>query len=72
MANRRKAVAAVAKNLKTGKRSGLARFVTYLEPRQLAELAAEARRRADERGAVRADVSSVIREAVDGWISKRR
>ena len=42
----------------------------YLKDAQAEALVAEARRRSDERGAMRSDVSEVVREAVDLWMAK--
>lgn len=42
----------------------------YVTDAQAEALVAEARRRADERGAIRSDVSEVVREAVDAWMAK--
>lgn len=42
-----------------------------LDPAQIKALHKEALRRARERGLVRADVSELIREAVDAWLAKQ-
>jgi hypothetical protein len=57
---------------KAGKRSGLVKTVIYMKPEHLAALVTEARKRADERGAVRADASAVAREALDAWVKLRK
>jgi hypothetical protein len=49
---------------------GHRKVVVSLKDSQAVALVAEARRRADERGAIRADVSEIIRELVDAWIAK--
>ncbi len=42
-----------------------------VEPRHLAALREEALRRTQERGTGRMDVSELVRESFDEWISKR-
>jgi hypothetical protein len=56
---------------KVGPRSGLVRMVVYVRPEQLGAVVAEAQRRSQEKGVVRADSSAVVREALDAWIAKR-
>jgi len=42
-----------------------------VEPRHIAALREEALKRAQERGGGRLDVSELVREILDDWISKR-
>ncbi len=55
---------------RVGPRSGLVRMVIYVRPEQLGAVVAEAQRRAQERGVVRADSSAVVREALDAWMKR--
>jgi hypothetical protein len=48
---------------------GHKKVVIYFEAPKLASLVTEARRRADAKGAVRADVSEVVRDAVVAWLA---
>jgi hypothetical protein len=43
-----------------------------LEPAQIAELKAEALRRATDRGSLQPDASEIVREALAPWCVKRR
>lgn len=55
---------------KVGPRSGFLKVTLSLRPEQLTALVGAARRRADERGAIRADASEVAREAIDAWLKR--
>jgi hypothetical protein len=57
---------------KAGPVSGLVKATFYVTPEVLAALVTEARKRADERGAVRADASAVAREALEAWLKRRK
>ncbi len=57
---------------KAGPRSGTIRTVLYLRAEQLAALHVLAKERAEERGALRPDVSDAARAALDEWLRKRR
>jgi hypothetical protein len=54
-----------------GRRRGHVKALVRLRPDQLKELRAEALKRAVASGAVRVDVSEVLREAVDAWLTRR-
>jgi hypothetical protein len=56
---------------KAGPRSGTIRTVLYLRAEQLAALHRLAMKRAEERGALRPDVSDAARAALDEWMRKR-
>ncbi len=66
----------MARTVKVAKRNprakGLVRAVARLEPHQLAALTAEAQRRARERGSRQIDVSEIVREGIELWLSRRR
>jgi hypothetical protein len=47
---------------------GHSKLTVYVTGAQVASLVGEARRRADAKGAVRADVSEVLREVLDAWM----
>jgi hypothetical protein len=51
---------------------GHRKVVVSLKDSQAVALVAEARRRADERGAIRADVSEIVRELVDAWMNSSK
>jgi uncharacterized protein (UPF0548 family) len=51
---------------------GRERFIVSFDPKQLVELRREAFRRAAAEGSARPDVSALVREAVAGWIAKRK
>lgn len=55
-----------------GPRSGFLKTIVSLEPEQLAELRAEALRRAQAQGSIRPDVSALVREALKAWLARRR
>jgi hypothetical protein len=57
---------------KVGPRSGFIKATFSLEPEHLAGIVEEANRRARERGAMRADASEVVREAIVAWLGRRR
>jgi hypothetical protein len=56
---------------KVGPRSGFVKATFSLEPEQLAGIVAEANRRALGRGAMRADASEVVREAIVAWLGRQ-
>ena len=62
----------MALKAKAGPRSGLVKTSLYLKPEHITALVTEARARADERGAVRADASAVAREALEAWLKRRK
>jgi hypothetical protein len=51
---------------------GHRKLAIYLKDDQVKDLLAEAQRRAQERGAIRTDLSEVIRDIVDAWRAKKR
>ena len=55
-----------------GKRTGFTKATFSIEREQLAALVAEARKRADAAGVIRADASEVVREALAAWMKARR
>jgi hypothetical protein len=57
---------------KAGPRSGTIRTVLYLRAEQLAALHELAQERAEDRGALRPDVSEAARAALDEWLRKRK
>jgi hypothetical protein len=57
---------------KVGKRSGFIKTLFSLRPEHVAEIRAEARRRADETGAFRPDASAVLRGLLDQWMKRRK
>lgn len=64
-----KAVATLRK--KAGPRSGFVRAVLYVKPEQLAALHELAKERAEERGALRPDVSEAARTVLEAWLQGR-
>lgn len=63
---------AIKAGRKVGRRSGYIKATFSIEPEQLAAVVSEARRRADTEGAIRADASAVVREALAAWIARRK
>ncbi len=57
---------------KAGPRSGTIRAVLYLRAEQIAALYDLAKKRAEERGALRPDVSDAARAALDVWLRRRK
>jgi hypothetical protein len=57
---------------RAGPRSGTIRTVLYLRAEQLAALHGLAQERAEERGALRPDVSEAARVALDDWLRRRK
>ena len=55
-----------------GKAKGLARATFYILPAQLDALRQEAAHRMAQRKASRSDASEVVREAIQGWMDRRR
>ncbi|HET9597030.1 MAG TPA: hypothetical protein VFP65_15690 [Anaeromyxobacteraceae bacterium] len=51
---------------------GYTKATFSLRPDQIASLRAVARARADSAGEFRPDVSAVVREAIDSWLSRPR
>jgi hypothetical protein len=71
MAKRGQGKAVATLRQKAGPRSGFVRAVLYVKPEQLAALHELAKERAEERGALRPDVSEAARSVLDGWIGKQ-
>lgn len=57
---------------RVGKRSGFIKATVSLTREQFDAIRDEAKRRADQKGAIRADASEVVREALAAWLAKRR
>lgn len=51
---------------------GLKPVVVRLEPAQIAVLKAEALRRANERRSMKPDASELVREALEGWMKRKK
>jgi hypothetical protein len=75
MERRQKVGAAEAAELKRGPKGsplyrGHEKIAVFFRSEQAAALRAEALRRAAAAGVTRADVSEIVREAVDAWLAK--
>lgn len=71
MPKRKKGSTVAMLKQKAGPRSGLVRAVLYVKPEQLAALHDLAKERAEERGALRPDVSEAARSVLDEWLAQK-